>query len=128
MAYYLLNFTKKAAAKGVPLRDQAASLLETKLWGIGPKAPNRDAVASGDRLLIYVGAPECLFVGQATLANGYHEWTPEEATAYSEKPAGGAFPAGVTFGETEVWNKAVPIDSVWSEMPASESNPNHLFY
>jgi hypothetical protein len=127
MAHYLFNFVKAAAAKGSPLRDQAGKLLEMKLWGVGPKAPLRDGIAPGDLILAYVGAPEKLFIGQATIARGFHEWTPEEAKIYGQEAAGHGFQAGVTFGDTEVWNKPVPIDSVWSGMPASETNPKHVF-
>jgi hypothetical protein len=127
MAHYLFNFVKAAAAKGSPLRDQAGKLLEMKLWGVGPKAPLRDGLAPGDLILAYVGAPEKLFIGQATVARGFHEWTPEEAIVYGQEAGGHGFPAGVTFGDTEAWSKPVPIDSVWSGMPASKTNPNHVF-
>ena len=119
MACYLFNFTKKGSEKGKPLRDQAAALLKIKLWGIGPKTPNKDRLAPGDRILAYVGAPEKLFIGEATISNGFHDWTPGEATAYMGKPAGRGFPAGVTFSEADVWDTPVPLDSVWSKMPTS---------
>jgi hypothetical protein len=48
MAHYLFNFSKKGAAKGKTLREQAAELLHLKMWGIGSKTPNRLALAPGD--------------------------------------------------------------------------------
>ena len=39
VAYYLFNFSRKGAAKGKTLREQAAELLQVRLWGIAdPKA------------------------------------------------------------------------------------------
>ncbi len=127
MKHYILNFTKKSAVKGTPLREQAARLLEIGLWGIGPKTHHKDSLAAGDRILAYVGAPEKLFIGQATLARGFHDWTPEEQAKYAGELAGGEFPAGVTFSDFEVWEKPVLIDSVWSQTSASETNPDHNF-
>jgi hypothetical protein len=48
MGHYLFNFARKGAAKGKTLREQAAELLEVKMWGIGAKAPNRMSLAPGD--------------------------------------------------------------------------------
>ena len=79
MAHYLFNFSKKGAAKGRTLREQASELLEVRLWGIGAKTPNRKSLTAGDRVLIYVGAPEYEFIGHAELASPAHQWAPEEA-------------------------------------------------
>lgn len=81
VSHYLFNFSKKGAAKGRSLREQAAELLDAKLWGIGAKTPNRNSLAAGDRVLIYVGAPEYEFVGDAQLASATHPWSREGATA-----------------------------------------------
>ena len=35
MSYNLFNFSRKGAAKGKSLREQAAELLQVKMWGIG---------------------------------------------------------------------------------------------
>jgi hypothetical protein len=123
LAYYLFNFTKKAAKSGVPLREQAAQLLEHRLWGIGAKTPNRDRLAEGDRVLAYVGAPEQCFVGSGTLAGGVHDWSPAEARSYP-----GEWTAGVALSEATVWEEPVPLAAVWSGMPSSASNPNARFF
>jgi hypothetical protein len=92
MSHYLFNFSKKGAAKGRTLREQAAELLEAKLWGIGAKTPNRGSLAAGDRVLIYTGAPEYAFICHAELASATHEWSSEEAARYP-----GSFEGGVSF-------------------------------
>ena len=52
MGYYLFNFSRKGAAKGRTLPDQAGDLLRARLWGIGHKSANRDALTEGDDVLI----------------------------------------------------------------------------
>jgi hypothetical protein len=123
VASYLFNFSRKGAAKGRTLREQAAELLEVKLWGIGAKTPNRNSLATGDRVLIYVGAPEYEFVGRAELASPTHEWSAAEAATYS-----GSFDSGVAFGRAEVWPHPVPMKSVLPQLALRESNPGARFF
>jgi hypothetical protein len=75
-------------------------------------------------VLIYVGAPERLFVGHATLSTGVHAWTPDEEA----KRHPGDWPTGVSFSEVAVWKPPVAIDSVWSRMPSSSTNPRAQFF
>jgi hypothetical protein len=123
VAYYLFNFTKKAAVAGIPLTDQAVQLLNARLWGIGAKTPNKDRLGADDMFLAYVGAPDQCFVGHGRLAGGVHDWTPAEASGYPGDWAG-----GVTLGEATVWDQPVPISKVWPLMPSSVSNPNAQFF
>jgi hypothetical protein len=123
MAHYLFNFAKKGAAKGKTLREQAAELLDVRMWGIGAKAPNRASLASGDRIVIYVGAPEYEFIGHAELASAAHEWSPEEMVRYP-----GGFESGVTFTEAEAWPHPVPMKSVLPQLALKEKNPGARFF
>lgn len=123
MAHYLLNFTRKNAAKGRSLRDQASELLAIKLWGIGSNAPNRAALAPGDRVLIYVGAPESEFIGHAVLASGAHEWTSDEAVRYP-----GDMTEGVAFEETALWPHPVSMRTAMPGLDLEKTNPQALFF
>jgi len=123
LAHYLFNFSKKGAAKGRTLREQAAELLQLKMWGIGEKTPNRLSLAPGDHVLIYVGAPESEFIGSAELGSATHEWTPEEAARYP-----GSFEGGVLLSQAEVWSHPVAMKSVLSGLALSEKNPGAHFF
>ena len=79
MAHYLFNFVKGDAAKELAVREQADELLRVRMWGINAGEPHRDALAPGDLILIYLGAPERVFIGRAELASAIHVWTPFEA-------------------------------------------------
>ncbi len=123
MAHYLFNFSKKGAAKGRTLREQAAELLEVRLWGIGAKTPNRNSLTAGDRVLIYVGAPEYEFIGHAELASPTHQWMPEEAARYP-----GSFEDGIAFRSADVWRHPVPIKTILPKLALSEKNPGAHFF
>lgn len=122
VAYFLFNYTAANAKKGVPLRKQAAALLDLGLWGIGEKTQNRKALQSGDQIVAYVGAPERAFVGRATLASAVHPWAPDEKQRYPL-----TFGQGVAFSEVVVWDKPVPLHSVWGGLTAAKTNPKGVF-
>jgi type I restriction and modification enzyme subunit R-like protein len=123
LAYYIFNFTKSGAEKGSSLAEQAGRLLEVQLWGIGSKTPNKDRLAAGDKVLIYVGAPERLLIGEGTLSSGVRSWTPDEALVYP-----GDWSAGVSFSEAFTWERPVPIKDVWPRMSGSVTNPKAQFF
>jgi hypothetical protein len=106
MAHYLFNLVGSEPVDG---------FLRAKMWGIGGHEPHGRALAAGDLVLLYVGAPERKLVGRAVLASAAHEWTPSEATAYP----GGA-PGGVLLDEVEEWRPPVPMSDVLARIDKSE--------
>jgi hypothetical protein len=86
------------------------------MWGIGAVERHRDALAPGDLVLIYLGAPERVFVGRAELASGVHDWTPSEAEAYP-----GDSPSGVLLAQVEEWDPPVPMMTVLSKIDPAEN-------
>ncbi len=116
MAHYLFNFVKGDAAKGLALRDQAARFLRLRMWGIGADERHGKALAPGDLVLIYLGAPEREFIGRAELASATHDWTPSEAQVYP-----GDSPTGVLLAQVEEWDPPVPMDTVLSQIDPAEN-------
>ena len=86
------------------------------MWGIDADEPHRDAVAAGDLVLIYLGAPEREFIGRAELASEVHDWTPSEATVYP-----GESPSGVVLAQVEEWDPPVPMKTVLAQIDAAEN-------
>lgn len=82
VAHYLFNLASLGAAPRSVLREQAAGFLRVRMWGINADEPHRNALAAGDLVLIYLGAPERTFIGRAELGSAAREWTPSEAQAY----------------------------------------------
>ena len=81
------------------------------MWGIDADEPHRSALASGDLVLIYLGAPEREFIGRAQLASAAHDWTPSEAGVYP-----GDSPGGVLLARVEEWDPPVPMNAVLSQV------------
>ena len=116
MAHYLFNLVKGNAANGPALRELAAGFLGASMWGIDADEAHGDALASGDQILIYLGAPERVFIGRAELASAVHDWTPSEAQAYP-----GDSPRGVLLAQVDAWDPPVSMRTVLARIGPSEN-------
>jgi hypothetical protein len=111
VAHYLFNFVKDDAAMGRAPLERAAEFLRVRMWGIGAGEPHRNALAFGDLILIYLGAPVREFIGRAELASAVHDWTPSEAQVYPGDSHG-----GVLLAQVEEWDPPVPMHTVLSHI------------
>jgi hypothetical protein len=114
VAHYLFNFVERDAVRGPRVRDQAARLLGVRMWGVDADEPHRDALAAGDLVLVYLGAPDREFIGRAELASAVHDWTPSEAQVFP-----GESPGGVSLAQVEEWDPPVPMSAVLSQIDTS---------
>jgi hypothetical protein len=116
VAHYLFNFVKGGAASRPALREEAAGFLRDRMWGIDADEPHRDALAAGDLVLVYLGAPEGRFIGRAELASAVHDWTPSEAQVYPGDSSG-----GVLLAHVEEWDPPLPMSAVLSQIDTTEN-------
>jgi hypothetical protein len=107
MAYYIFNVRGGDASP-------ATQLLRNKVWPVGAQEPHRDALASGDLALVYLAAPQRMFIGRAELASPVHDWTAAEG----EECASNA-PSGVSLAQVEEWDPPVPMRAVLSQIDQS---------
>lgn len=126
MAFYLLNFTRGDRSRETyirgPLIPPARQLAERGMWGITEANSLRSRLAPGDKVLLYVGAPEQAVIGTAKLGSVWHTWTEQEARRYP-----GKFPAGVVFADAELFPRPVSLRPILGEMSFGESNPRLMF-
>ena len=111
MAHYLFNVSDGDRAR-------AAALFRQKMWGIDRGERHSDALAPGDLALIYLPAPESVFIGRAELATAVHDWTPSQLAVYP-----GDSPSGVLLAGIDEWDPPVPMDAVVRRIDPTASNP-----
>jgi hypothetical protein len=116
VAHYIFNLVRSDAALQPVLHEQATGFLRVGMWGIGADEPHRNALAAGDLVLVYLGAPERKFIGRAELASAAHDWIPSEAQVYP-----GGSPGGVLLAQVEEWNPPVPMSTVLSQIDPAEN-------
>ena len=102
-AHYIFNLVDQESTH----REHAAARLRAGMWGIDADEPCRDALAAGDLVLVYLGAPDRELIGRAELASAVHDWTPSEAQAYP-----GDSSNGVSLARVEEWDPPVAMSAV----------------
>jgi hypothetical protein len=115
VAHYIFNVVTRDAASASSLRERVVRYLRAGMWGIDAGERQRDALAPGDLVLIYIGAPLREFVGRAELASPVHAWTPSEAQVYP-----GDSQSGVLLARGEEWDPPVQMHTVLSQIEPSE--------
>jgi len=115
MAFYLFNFATEEAAETRPQREQAVALLRTGMWDIDPDTPHRDALAPGDLALVYVAAPDRVFIGRAELASAV-----QRLTSTQTHSDGDDLRSGVVLSHVEEWDPPVPMQTVLARIDPSE--------
>jgi hypothetical protein len=115
VAHYLFNAVADDASDGSALRELVAESLRLKMWGVADGEPHSNSLAPGDLALIYLGAPERLLIGLATLGSAVRTWTASEAHAYP-----GDLPGGVLLTSVERWDPPVPMEAVLRRVDRSE--------
>jgi hypothetical protein len=108
VAHYLFNL--------VAPREQATALTRLRMWGVGAEERHGDALAPGDLVLLYLGAPASEFVGRGELASAVRAWTPEEAEAYP-----GESSRGVLLAHVEEWDPPVPMSAVLARIESPQA-------
>ena len=116
VAYYIFNVVSPDAESRPTAREQAIESLRVRMWGIDADEPHRSALAPGDLVLVYLGAPERMFIGRTKLASAAHEWTPAEAQAYP-----GDSRSGVLLAHVEEWDPPVPMSTVLAQIDPAEN-------
>jgi hypothetical protein len=124
VACFLVNFTKAGTRSHHDMPDQARALLRAGLWGIPATAQLRLRPRPGDRIIVAVGAPARMFVGDAVIAEGYRSFSRDELARF---PIAG-FGQGLVLSQTRVWNRPVPVKSVSPQTAAYETNPRALWF
>jgi len=116
VADYLLNVGGEDAAPEPGRGAQTAQRLRLGMWGVDAGERHRDALAEGDRVLVYLAPPERAFAGRAELASAVRDWTRSEAKLY---PGGSS--AGVLLRRVEEWDPPVPMDAVLARIDSPQA-------
>jgi hypothetical protein len=116
MAFWLFN----VVAGDVPpsgAHERAVELLEARMWDIGADEPHRDALSSGDLVLIYLAAPARVFIARAELASSVIALMPDQP-----EPAQPSGRNGVLLDQIDWWDPHVAIDAVLARIdPANKA-------
>jgi hypothetical protein len=115
MAYFLFNAVARGEPDAAGVRALAVDSLAVGMWGVEPKGRHADALEVGDLAVIYLGAPDHVFIACAQLATPVNRWTAAEARRYP-----GDLAYGVILTNVEEWDPTVPMSAVLEEIGPSD--------
>jgi hypothetical protein len=126
MGHYLAYATKKGTTQPHKVLVDVLQMLEAGIWAVPTTAQLKMKLTPGDGMLVAVGSPDRLFVGDAVVASRYHRFTEEEA---AKRPPGlKLLDHGITLARTRIWTRAVPIMAVWPRTITSGNNRMAQFF
>jgi hypothetical protein len=126
MAHYIAYATKAGTTQPQKVLGEVLQMLEAGIWAVPTTAQLKMKLTPGDGLLVAVGSPHRLFVGDAVVASRYHRFNQDEA---AKKPRGlRSLEHGITLARARVWPKELPILDVWPKTAASGTNPKAQFF
>jgi hypothetical protein len=124
IAHYIAYATEAGTRLSHKMKEQIVSMLTAGLWGVPGSAQLRTRLLPGDGLIIAVGSPHRVFIGDAVLGSRYRPFSDDELAAL---PAGLEFDHGVTLTRARVWPDSIPIEEIWVRVTAATSNPRAHF-
>ena len=97
-------------------RERARSFLHAKRWVVSREERHRDAIAPGDRALVFVALTR-EFVGRAEIKTTFLDPMPSDQ-ATSDRAM-----SGVLLVDVEDWTSGVPLDVAVQRIDPKGSNP-----
>lgn len=116
---------QKVGEEWVLAREIYETRLSDSFWGLSERTPNRRNLEGGDRVVFYVGHPECVFAGTATLASGSYALTEEDREAFSHGRELFRTNHGVRLADIENWPDPIPAKEL---VPALTFIENRQFW
>jgi hypothetical protein len=98
MAHFIFNVLPGDAAA----HERTFAHLRAGRWRVDAGEPHAGALAAGDLVLVYLGAPGRVFVGRAQVASAVHD-------------------SGVQLTDVEEWRPPVPIEPVLARIDSSSA-------
>ncbi len=113
MNYWIFTTTEqKSNGQVFRAREIYEQRMRDKFWGLGEKTANRRALREGDQVVFYVGIPQKIFAGTATLASKSFEPSADERDKLSHGKELYRVPYGVWLREIQTWDEPRKVEDI----------------
>ena len=115
MDYWIFTVTQhKTAGKVLTAAEIFDRRMKDCFWGLGEKTPNRRNLKKGDKAIFYIGIPEKVFAGTATLASSCFKLKNSQKDEYGHGNPFYRADYGVVLEEIDIWHNPKPVDKLVS--------------
>lgn len=106
MNYWIFTVTEQKDGKTWVQAEEIFKLrMKDRFWGLAEKTPNRKNLSKGDKVVYYVGLPQKVFAGTATLASSCFELRDSQKKEYAHGKEFYTQDYGVLLDDIEIWHK-----------------------
>jgi phage anti-repressor protein len=115
---------QKADGRTYTAREIYEQRMHDSFWGLGERTPNRRNIQSGDRIVFYLGTPECVFAGTAITESPSYKLSQGERRKVSR--GGRVFETeyGVNLRDIDIWETPKLVPELVGELDFIE-NEDH---
>ncbi len=129
MNYWILTFTPQKFAEEFDKPEEVFQLrMRDRFWGLGEKTPNRRSLEKGDQVVFYIGLPQKVFAGQATLATPSYMLREEKRDAISHGKSLLRAEYGVDLESVQTWEKPRRVEDMVAQLEFIENRQSWYVY
>lgn len=122
MSNWIFIVTKqKEDGNWVLAREIFESRMRDAFWGLSERTPNRQSLSTGDRIVFYVGIPEPMFAGSATLATPSFKLRDEERLDLSHNREIFTTEYGVRLSKINIWGQPIRAQDIIASLSFVEN-------
>ena len=113
MNYWIFTVTGQRFGKEVyTSKDIFPQRMEDQFWGIGDKSPNRKNLSKGDKVIFYIGLPDKVFGGEATLVTPSFQLAEEQKRKFAHEKQVYTTEYGVFLEGINIWDKPKLVEDL----------------
>jgi hypothetical protein len=113
MNYWIFNVTEhKVGNETFKAEEIFKQRMKDGFWGIGEKTPNRHNLTKGDKVIFYIGFPQMVFAGTATLTSSCFTLNDSQRNKYSNGKQFYSVDYGVLLENVDVWSNPEYVKEV----------------
>ena len=113
MNYWIFTVTShREGSETLKAEDIFKLRMKDCFWGLGERTPNRQYLSEGDTIVYYIGIPQKVFGGTATLASPSFRLNESQREKYGHGKEFYITDYGVLLKNIEIWQKPKPVEEL----------------
>lgn len=112
---------RKTDGRDYTAREIYERRMHDNFWGLGERTPNRRNIQPGDRIVFYLGTPECVFAGTAIADSPSYKLSQGECRKVSRGDRVFYAEYGVNLRDIEIWETSKRVRELAGELDFIEN-------
>lgn len=114
--WIFITTNQKTDARSYTAREIYEQRMKDNFWGLGERTPNRGNLESGDRVVFYLGTPECVFAGTAVADSPSYKLSQQERQKLSRGNPIFDAEYGIKLRDIRIWETPKPVPELVDDL------------